>query len=390
MRVLTLSTLYPDRHRPVFGTFVERQTLGLAAHPDVDLRVVVPRALPPFPVSRLSRYQAIAQLPLHEDWNGLSVYRPRFLHLPKFGARYDVMMMVRALIPLLTRVRTNFAFDVIDAEYFFPDGPAAVALGKHFGVPVSIKARGSDIHLWGARADTAHQVRAAGRAADGLLAVSAALKADMVALGMPEARIKVHYTGADMALFAVKDRDQAKAALGVAGPLFVSIGTLNTRKGHDLVIAALKSIPNATLALIGTGPSRWALEGLAAECDVAERVRFLGGLGRTDVAAWLAAADVMALVSASEGLANAWVEALASGTPVVSSDVGGARELINTTVAGQITARDPSAIATAINAILAAPPPRDAVRATVAKMTWDANTAALYAHLRSLISDAGS
>jgi hypothetical protein len=74
---------------------------------------------------------------------------------------------------------------VIDASFFFPDGPAAVALGRRFGVPVSIKARGADVHFWGRQPATAAQVLAAGRAADGLLAVSAAMRDDMIALGMP-------------------------------------------------------------------------------------------------------------------------------------------------------------------------------------------------------------
>jgi len=208
--VLTLSTLYPDRNRPVHGTFVERQTLGLAAHPDVELQVVAPRGLPPFPLTQLGRYRDLAALPDTESWNEVTVHRPRFIHLPKVGARIDAMMMARVLVPLLTKLRARFAFDIIDAEYFFPDGPAAVALGRHFDVPVSIKARGSDIHLWGTRGDTRQQVIAAGRAANGMLAVSAALKDDMVALGMPAARINVHYTGVDLGLFALLDRATAK------------------------------------------------------------------------------------------------------------------------------------------------------------------------------------
>jgi len=98
LRVLTLATLYPDRNRPVHGTFVERQTQGLAAHPDVELQVVVPRGLPPFPLARLDRYRDLAALRDTENWNGLTVHRPTFVHLPKIGARIDAMMMVRAPI----------------------------------------------------------------------------------------------------------------------------------------------------------------------------------------------------------------------------------------------------------------------------------------------------
>ena len=86
-------------------------------------------------------------------------------------------------------------FDVIDAEFFWPDGVAAMHLAEALGLPFSIKARGSDIHFWGRRPAVAAQMLEAGRKAGGLLAVSAALKSDMAAMGMPEEKIRVHYTG---------------------------------------------------------------------------------------------------------------------------------------------------------------------------------------------------
>jgi glycosyltransferase involved in cell wall biosynthesis len=385
LRVLTLSTLFPDQNRPVFGTFVEKQTLSLAAHPDVEMQIIVPRGLPPGPLARLQAYRNTASLPKHELWHGVPLHRPAFTHLPVIGGRLDVTNVVRALRPLLSDLRKTFPFDVIDAEYFFPDGPAAVALGTYFDVPVSIKARGSDIHLWGTRADTRAQVLAAGRRADGILAVSAALKRDMVALGMPADRIKVHYTGVDLALFKVTDHATAKTMLGVTQPLIVSVGTLNPRKGHELVIAALARIPDARLVIAGSGPSLATLEAEAVRHGVADRVRFLGSVGREEVALWLVAADVMALPSASEGLANAWTEALACGTPVVTCDVGGARELITSDTAGRLVERTPEAVAKAINALLDNPPARADVRDCVKGFTWAANTEALYAHLQGLV-----
>jgi teichuronic acid biosynthesis glycosyltransferase TuaC len=78
----------------------------------------------------------------------------------------------------------------------------------------------------------------------------------------------------------------------------------------------------------------------------------------------------MALPSASEGLANAWVEALASGTPIVIADVGGASELVQTDVAGRLVAREASAIAQAINGFIADPPDRAAVCHTVDRFSW--------------------
>ncbi len=381
LRVLTLSTLFPDASRPNFGPFVELQTRGLAAHPDVDLRVMAPVGIPP--LGRFHpRYKALAALPDVEIWNGLGVYRTPFAHIPGTGGRFDAKALSHVLLRPLRGIYEQFPFDVIDAEFFWPDGPAAIALGKALGVPVSIKARGADIHYWGTNPATAAQVIAAGRAADGMLAVSAALKADMIALGMPEDRITVHYTGIDRTRFYVRDREEAKATLGIAGPLLVSVGALIERKGHRIVIDALEKVPDATLVIIGQGADRRALE-MQSE-KLGKRVHFLGSQPHEVIADWLAAADAMVLMSASEGLANAWVESLASGTPLVISDVGGAREVLDRPEAGVLAAPDPTSVAEAIQQVLARDPDRHAVAATVEKFSWEANTAALYNHLKAV------
>lgn len=386
LRVLTLSTLFPDASRPNFGIFVGRQTLGLAAHPGVDLRVIAPIGLPPWPFSRHPRYAGLAALPARETWKGLDVRRPRFPVLPSTGGRFHARALVAKLTPLLAEIRHDFAFDVIDAEFFFPDGPAAVALGRRFGVPVSIKARGADIHHWGRAPATARQVIAAGQAADGVLAVSQAMRSDMAALGIPEAKTRVHHTGVDLDRFAPRDRAAAKAALGVTGPLVVSLGALIPRKGHDIVLDAVAQLPGATLLIAGEGPERAALAARAEAAGLGERVRLLGGVPHGDLPALLAAADVMALASASEGLANAWVEALACGTPIVITAAGGAAEVVTAPAYGRIAARTAPAFGTAIGDLLTHPPEPTAVRQGAERFTWAANTAALYEHLAGLAS----
>lgn len=380
LRVLTLSTLFPDASRPNFGIFVERQTLGLAAQPGTEVTVVAPLGLLPAPLARV-RHAALARLPGRENWKGLDVHRPRFLNLPLAGGRWHAPMLVRALRPVLDRLR----FDVIDASFFFPDGVAAVALGRRYGVPVSIKARGADIHHWGRRPATRGRVLAAGRAAQGLLAVSAAMRDDMAALGMPADRIAVHHTGVDADRFAPADRAAAKAALGVAGPLLVSAGALIARKGHDVVIGAVAALPGSTLLIAGEGPDRARLATLAARLGVADRVRLLGAVPHAELPRLLAAADVMALASASEGLANAWVEALACGTPVVITGAGGAREVVTAPSAGRIADRTAAGFAEAIADLLADPPPCEAVRAHAARFSWNANARTLRAHLAALV-----
>ena len=366
LRVLTLSTLFPNADRPNFGIFVE-------------LQVVAPIASPPWPFDRLARYRDAATMPPREIRNGLIVHRPRFIHLPGPGMRFAPNMITRALLPMLKALRRDFRFDVIDAEFFWPDGPAAAMLGTALGVPVSIKARGGDIHHWGAQPWGRRQLLAAGQAARGMLAVSGALKRDMAVLGLPEDRISVHYTGVDLDRFVPAPRPKRD------GPLLITVGYLIERKGQAFVIDALRELPDARLMLIGDGPARLALQARIAAAGLQDRIEFTGSIPHAELPALFAGADVMVLPSASEGLANVWVEALACGTPIVIADVGGAREVVDRPAAGRIVDRTPEAIAAGVRAVLADPIDRQATRAVAERFTWNANSTALHAHLSALV-----
>jgi glycosyltransferase involved in cell wall biosynthesis len=384
LRVLTLATLFPNGSRPTLGGFVERQTRALASLDDVEVEVVAPVGLPPRPLSLHPHYAPLRRLPAVETLDGLKVHRPRYRVWPGIRQAGTARRMADALLPVLREIRTRFPFDLIDAEFFWPDGPAAMRLADALGVPFSVKARGSDIHVWGGRPDVASQIVAAGRAAAGLLAVSAALKRDMAALGLPEEKIRVHHTGIDLGRFRPVDRAAAKAALGVSGPLLVGAGALIERKGPHISLGALRLLPEATLILVGDGPERRRLERAARTPDLAGRVRILGARPHAELPGLLAAADVMLLPTQAEGLANVWVESLACGTPVVTGDAGGVREVIDRPEAGRIVACDAEAIADAVAELLADPPDPDLVRKAAERFSWQKNAAELFDHLSGI------
>ncbi|HEX8512984.1 MAG TPA: glycosyltransferase [Allosphingosinicella sp.] len=381
LRVLTLSTLYPDPGRPSFGIFVERQTLALAAREGVEVEVVAAVGLPLWPLTRHPHYRAKAQLPAKERRQGLAVHRPRFRIWPGFGGAGAARALAAAVLPLARVLR----IDVIDAEFFWPDGVAAMHLAEALGVPFSIKARGSDIHFWGRRPDVAAQIVEAGRKAAGLLAVSLALKADMAAMGIPEEKIRVHYTGLDLERFRPGDRESARRKLGVDGPLIVVPGNLVPLKGHRLAIEALAELPEASLLIAGEGPERTALEALIADRGLAPRARLLGSVPPEAMPGLLGAADLMLLPSEREGLANVWIESLACGTQLLISDVGGAREVLDRPEAGRLVAREPGAIAASAREMLASPPDRAAVRRSAERFSWERNGAELHEHLAGLL-----
>ena len=389
LNVLMLSTLFPDMSRPNFGVFVERQARELASRDGVRVTVVAPLGIPPWPLSAAGRYAPLKALPRKERWKDLAVYRPVFPIVPKFGGGLNVHAMARAILPLVRRLHAEQPFDVIDASFFFPDGPVARRLSRALDIPYSVKARGADIHYWGTRKGTRRMVKRAAGDAAGLLAVSDAMRRSMARMGIDGEKIRVHYTGVDLDRFEIADRNAAKEMLGFEGPVVLCVGALIPRKGQELLVQALPHLPGVTLLLAGQGQYRRSLENLAQQLGVDRRIGFLGSVPHDRLPRIYAAADVMALPSSSEGLANAWVEALACGTPIVISDVGGARELLDRPAAGRIVAREPEALAAAIGEILANPPEREAVREAALRFTWAANGDGLLEHLRDIAGRPG-
>jgi glycosyltransferase involved in cell wall biosynthesis len=389
VRVLSIATLFPNPSRPGFGRFVERQANAVAARDDVELVVVNPLAVVPGPLAPLFHNSAELATPQREQRTGYAVHRPRYPRLPLVGPRLNPALIARAVLPLVRRLHCEAPFDLVDAQFFFPDGPAAARIAAALGLPLTIKARGSDIHHWGTVSHARRAMLDAAGKASALLSVSAALAGDMATLGMDRGKIEVHYTGLDHTLFHPRDRAEARHSLAswdeerdeittvpAGGRLLVSVGNLIPLKGQALVIEALASLPDTHLLICGSGPESRNLRDQAEAIGVANRVH-IGGYAPQDLAVVLAAADAMVLPSANEGLANAWIEALACGTPLVITDVGGAREVVTSPAAGRIVKRTPQAIAEGVRALLADPPSQAETASHAARFSWDANAARL-------------
>lgn len=388
-RVLSIATLYPNAHTPRFGTFVARSLEALAERGDWRVTVINPIGIAPF---ALGRYKKLAQAAVNGTESGVEVRRPTFTLIPKFGARSNPATIAKTVLPIARKLHAERRFDLIDAQFFYPDGPAAAIIARALELPLSIKARGSDITYWGTRDFARRQMVEAARQAAGLLSVSQALAGDMCALGMEPNKITLHYTGLDRDRFRPLDHAGLRRKLGErlgidlprTRPLLATVGALIERKGQTFVIEALKKLPDAQLLLVGTGEDEANLRGLASDLGVAGRVHFLGSVDHDLLPVILSAADAMVLPSNNEGLANAWVEALACGTPLVICDAGGARELVTGADAGVIVQRSADAVAEGVQAVLADLPPSDRVTANVDGFSWRANGDALATHFERL------
>jgi glycosyltransferase involved in cell wall biosynthesis len=144
-------------------------------------------------------------------------------------------------------------------------------------------------------------------------------------------------------------RDDARAALGIGGFALGTAGRLTGQKALGDALDAVARVPGVDLLVLGDGPERAALERHAARLGLGDRVRFLGAGSRADVLTLFRAVDAALLTSAWENLPHTLLEALAVGTPVVATAVGGIPEVVTDGGNGLLVPpRDVEAIAAAV------------------------------------------
>jgi glycosyltransferase involved in cell wall biosynthesis len=374
IRLLTFTTLFPHAGRPNHGIFVENRLRHLLATGEATSTVVAPVPWFPSRSPRFGDWARHAMADRRERRDGLDIHHPRYALLPRIGMTAAPGPLFLAGYREARRLRLEF--DVIDAHYLYPDGVAAVALGRALGKPVVVTARGSDITELPNYAAPRRMIRWAMARAAGLIAVSAGLRDAMARLGAQPERIAVLRNGVDLALFRPADREQARRELGLEGPTLIAVGHLIARKRHHLAIEALARLPDWQFLIVGEGPERPALEQQAARLGVAERVRFLGARPHAALPALYSAADVSILASSREGWANVLLESMACGTPVVASNIPGNPEVVQNEAAGRIVADNTAAaFAAAVLSIRESPVPREATRAYAEGFSWDATSA---------------
>ncbi|MEU2429706.1 glycosyltransferase [Streptomyces sp. NPDC007861] len=166
--------------------------------------------------------------------------------------------------------------------------------------------------------------------------------------GVPDAKLTVIPNGMPPDEFELAPPAEVDTSL----PVVLCVANLADHKGHRYLLEACAELRHAgepcTLVLIGDGAERRALEGLAARLGI--DVRFLGF--RTDVAGFLARADVVVLPSLYEGSSNAVMEAMAAGRPVVATAVGGTPELLQDGRGVLVAPADPTALADGLRSVL--------------------------------------
>ncbi len=333
MKILGLATVYPGPDEPQKAPYVRTRLQFLAATEDTRLLVPVPALDYGSPSGKLLGNW---RLPSHYRDGAVDVYYRRWFYPPAGGA-WNALFLFARLLPAAAAIRRHFPFDVICADFAHPEGVAAAMLGAVFGVPFTVTLRGNELansKHWGRRKLMGWALRRAAR----VLALSDELRELAVELGAEPSRAVLLPNGIDADFFFPRDKAECRRKHGIPStdPVILSAGQLRELKGHHRIVDCLKGLHASGIParlIIAGGPSRAdrfapVLRELVANSGVAEYVTFAGDVSQQGVAELMSAADVFCLASSREGWPNVVNEALACGTPVVSTEVGAIRRLL--------------------------------------------------------------
>lgn len=372
IRLLVLTSLYPNAEQPRHGVFVEERLRHLIDSGQIEATVIAPVPWFPFRYSCFGAYAAFARIPAREQRYGIVIRHPRYPVIPKIGMSIAPALMARAVLPVIGKLMSDGAhFDLIDAHYFYPDGVAAVRAGRVVNRPVVITARGNDVTLIPRYHGPRGQILRAAEAAAAVVTVSQALRDKLVALGVDPKKVEKLRNGVDLQRFAPGSGAAIRVGLDLRHPVWLTVGHLIERKGVHIAIEALAQVPDANLLVVGDGPEQGRLHALAHRLNVASRVRFVGAIPHDELCAYYNVADALVHPASREGMPNVVLESLACGTPVVAAPFDGATEVIAVPEAGQIAqARTADAMCAAWMKLRASNPEPAATRRYAERFGW--------------------
>lgn len=386
--IVVFSSLFPSSAQPNAGLFIRERMFRLRPYAR-GLIVVAPQPWFPFQsFLRLIKPGYRPTPPKTEIQDGVTVLFPRFLSVPGLFRWLDSFSMAVCTFLVMRRLRHDWQVGIIDAHFAYPCGHAAVLLGRWLGLPVSITLRGTEVSISATRWRRRLMLLAVNQA-DQVISVSDSLRRHLADCGADARRIEVVGNGVDSHRFIPMPRAEARTALGVAEDalVLISVGGLVERKGFHRVIEQLPGLleqyPKLRYLIVGGGGPegdwRSRLESQVRQLQLTSVVTFLGPLPPDELKGPLSASDVFVLATRNEGWANVFLEAMACGLPVVTTDVGGNQEVVCDSKLGMIVPfGDGYALSQALRSALSKPWDRLVIRQYAEANDWRTRVNRLY------------
>ncbi|MDR3445568.1 MULTISPECIES: glycosyltransferase family 4 protein [unclassified Dyella] len=322
LKVLVLTNLFPSPWDPLRSPFNRQQFERLGREHEVDVLTAV------------DFRERFGRKPTAFRANNVNTDHFVFFYPPVIGRSMHAAFWLISLLSQKLRRLRRAQYDCMLLSWAYPDAAAASWVARHLGIPYVVKVHGTDLNVKATQPLLRPQIRHALRGAQGVVAVSQALADKVVELGVDPSRVHVIYNGVEPNLFHPGSLSEARAKLSLPQDerIILYVGNLKDTKGClDLLEAfprVLLTHPDANLLFIGAGPSREALLQRAAALGCQNRVRLVGAIEHFALGDWFRAADLLCLPSHNEGVPNVVLEAMACGTPVVATRVGGIPEVL--------------------------------------------------------------
>ena len=351
MKVCIATTAFPRWEGDGEGVFIWEAVRAIAKHgikvtvvamhtpdaPSIESREGITILRPPYWYP--PRYEL-----LRKDPGGLPItwrrYRLTRLQLPVFLLRHSMVIAKAAR-----------GSDIIHAHWTLSASAALMSRWYHHK-PILTTVQGSDIFQiprlplgrWFTKQTLTRSYH--------ITALSNALKEQLLSMGINDNKITIIPNGVNTSTFTPLPPRRRENVI-----LFV--GSLIQRKGANFLIEAMSLLahgfPHYRLVIIGDGPQKTALQQLSSRLGIDQRVTFTGRLPQHQVKKWMQRARVFVLPSIEEGMGVVLIEALASGTPVVASKVGGIPDVITSDVGVLVPPKNSQALASALRDILQSP-----------------------------------
>jgi glycosyltransferase involved in cell wall biosynthesis len=349
MKIAVVTQIFPLREQPYRGHSVYQTVLRLNEFANVT--VYSPHA--EYPSWLLPKSRAWAKTDLSYSPDNVDARYFGYPAIPVLSRPINGFVCAQKLERL---IRENPP-DVILNYWLYPDGFAAVHAGRKLGIPVIVKAIGSDFnepHDPISHALIHYVLRRAAK----VLTVSEHLRTKIIDAGIAPAKVIAIPNGCDTSIFCPADREKARTGLGISpeSQLIVYVGRSDIAKGLRELLDATERLaqeyPRLQVAMVGEGSAREELKRVAEARGIKDRVLFVPACSSRDVARWMTAATICTLPSYREGCPNVILEALSCGRPVVATTVGGIPEIAKGDCAILVPPRDAAALANGIRAAL--------------------------------------
>jgi len=370
VNILIITSHYPSKDHPTKAIYNKYTFNALSEYCNIYL-------ISPLPWWRHFKKIKVYKNGFKENVFGITAEFRLFYSVPGLRVLHSKGMYY-SLKSYVSKLNKKHNFKVLLSTWVYPDATAAAKIAKKLNIPIIITALGSDINELTKFPLLRKQIFTALNTANKVITVSEDLKKKIMEIGINFNKIQVLHNNVDGKIFTIRDKKEAKRKLNLENDSYyiLYVGNLNSEKGVHVLLKAFlilsKRLLNEKIKLIivGDGNERLKMELFTERNNLSNSVDFKGRLLAEQVAAYMNGCDLLCLPSYREGCPNVILEALASGLPVVASNVGGIPEIINKTNGILTEAGDEYKLALGLKKALQVRWSPEELRKTVKSLSW--------------------